>query len=115
MGERDLGSFKYIDDTTLVQAVPLDGVTRHFTTTSTLEQLVPMELEARFVDLVRKAKDIGILINCAKTQLLCISPNNGCNTVARINMPEGPVTSIDTLKWVLSSAGIQTYLLMSGT
>ena len=99
-GERCLGSFKYIDDTTLVQAVPLTGAVRHFTTATTLETLEPKELAARFLGLVANARDIGMEINCSKTQLLCMSPNNGCRTVAQIITPDGQVDSVDTLKLV---------------
>ena len=98
--EKDLGSFKYIDDTTLVQSVPLDKATRHITTAVTVEHLQPVALELRFLNLVTNANDIGMMINCAKTQLLCISPSNGCNTTARINTPEGPVDSVDALRLV---------------
>ena len=99
-GEHSLGSFKYIDDTTLVQAVPLAGAIRHFTTSTTVEHLEPRGLGTRFAGLVGNAREIGMEINCSKTQLLCMSPNNGCRTVARVLTPEGAVNSVDTMKLV---------------
>lgn len=51
-GERDLGSFKYKDNTTLVQAVPLDVSSRHITTAVTLEQQWPPDPENIFADLL---------------------------------------------------------------
>ena len=98
--ERSLGSVKYIDDTTLIQAVPLEGAVKHFTTATTVESLEPDGLGERFAGLVANARDIGMEINCSKTQLLCMSPNNGCVTVARIHTPEGPVDSVSMLKLV---------------
>ena len=98
--ERSLGSVKYIDDTTLLHAVPLTEAVRHCTTATTLETLEPGGLTMRFAGLINNADDIGMVINCAKTQLLCMSPNNGCKTVARIHTPDGPVDSVDKLKLV---------------
>ena len=98
--ERNLGSFKYIDDTTLVQVVPLAGAIRHFTTSTTIEYLEPGGLGDRFSGWVANARDIGMEINCSKTKLLCMSPNNGCRTVAKILTPDGAVDSVDTLKLV---------------
>ena len=98
--EKDLGAVKYIDDTTLVQAISLDSATRHCTTSTMIEQLWPALLEARFDSLVWNANNIGMAINCAKTQLLCISPSNGCNTGASINTREGQVNSVETMKLV---------------
>lgn len=59
-----------------------------------------MALESRFLGLVQNARAIGMEINCSKTQLLCLSPRNGCDTVAVIATPEGPVHSVDELKLV---------------
>ena len=50
----------------------------------------------RFSDLVRNVGEIGMVINCQKTQLLVMSPANGCNTVASLTMPEGPIHSVYT-------------------
>ena len=41
-----------------------------------------------------------MIINCKKTQMLVMSPANGCRTVASVPTPEGPVHSVDTLKLV---------------
>lgn len=50
--------------------------------------------------MTREAGDMGMVINCGKTQLLTIGTNNGCSTKAIINTPEGPVHSIESLKLV---------------
>ena len=99
-GDRDLGSFKYIDDTTLVHGVALSAAVKHFTTSMTVEQLNLKALEERFLTLVENAEVIGIKINCSKTQLLIISPNNGCNTTGALNTIEGPISSVGDMKLV---------------
>ena len=99
-GEENLGAVKYIDDTTLIQKVPMSQAVRHCTTAITTEMLTLGGLAERFAGLVQNAEDIGMVINCAKTQLLCMSPQNGCQTSAVIDTKDGPVQSVDTLKLV---------------
>ena len=71
-------AFLYGDDTTLFSSVRMSEAARHLTTATTVETLQCRELGASFVDLERKATDIGMKINTRKTQLLVISPLNGC-------------------------------------
>ena len=73
---------------------------RHCTTATKLESLEPDGLSERFAGLLNNANDIGMVINCVKTQLLCMSPNNGCRTMARVFTPDGPVDLVGTLKLV---------------
>lgn len=75
-----VGAFLYVDDTTLVNTVPMESATRHFTTNVTVETLSDPVLERAFCDLEVGADAIGMKINKKKTQLLAISPNNGCST-----------------------------------
>ena len=98
--ERSLGAKKYIDDTTLVHAAELEGSVKHFTTATTVEALHLEELGDRLGKLVEKSEEIGMIINCKKTQLLVMSPANGCKTVASVPTPEGAVHSVDSLKLV---------------
>ena len=96
--ERNLGAKQYIDDTTLVQAAALEGSVKHFTTATTVESLHLEELGVRLGKLVEKSEEIGMIINCKKTQLLLMSPANGCKTVACVPTPEGAVHTVDKLK-----------------
>ena len=98
--ERDLGTKKYIDDTTLVQAVALESSTKHFTTNTTVETLQLDGLGDRLEVLIKRAREIGMVINCKKTQLLVLSPANGCKTIAYLPTPEGQVSSVDKFKLV---------------
>ena len=94
-------SFKYIDDTTKFSAVSLSKAIRHVTTGPTKEVVRPVALEGGLHEMRTRAEDIGMRINVKKTQLLCISPNNGCITSAVIKA-EGSetITSGEMLKLV---------------
>ena len=82
-------SFKYIDDTTTFAGVPLSWAVRHITAGPTLEVIQPLVLERGLIELSRKSREIGMKVNVKKTQLLCVSPNNGCHTSAAIRTSDG--------------------------
>lgn len=75
---------KYVDDTTVFQAVHMSTAVRHVTAGPTTETLRPAQLEVGLENLASRAKDIGMRVNVGKTQLLCISPLIGCSTSAVI-------------------------------
>lgn len=62
----------------------MDTAIRHVSAGPTTEVLRPVCLEVGLENLARRAEDIGMRVNVEKTQLLCISPLNGCNTTASI-------------------------------
>ena len=100
-GERRPATFLYVDDTTLVDRVPLMEATRHFTTGATTEVFKALELERDFSQLSERALDIGMRINAKKTQLLVIAPNNGCVTSAVISAGDEPlILSVDRMRLV---------------
>ena len=100
-GESRPSTLLYVDDTTLVDKVPLTEATRHFTTGATTEVFEALELERDFHQLSERAGDIGMRINARKTQLLVISPNNGCVTSATISAGGGPpIPSVDKMRLV---------------
>ena len=70
----DSASFLYVDDTTLLDAVPLSSAVRHCTTGTTVEEFWQLAVAGDFNKLSRRAEDIGMAINGSKTQLLVISP-----------------------------------------
>ena len=86
-------AFLYVDDTTVFDGVPMETGTRHLTTGTTREVFESLALEEDFDCLSLRAEDIGMKINTKKTQLLVVSPANGCLTKACIT-PEGS----DTIK-----------------
>ena len=57
---------------------------RHVMAGPTTETLRPAQLEVGLENLAGRAEDIGMQVNLGKTQLLCISRLNGCNTTAAI-------------------------------
>ena len=80
----EIETVKYVDDTTLFQSVPMSTAVRHISTGPTTETLRPLELEGGLQALAGRAEEIGMRVNVGKTQLLCISPANGCVTSAAI-------------------------------
>ena len=96
----DIEAFLYVDDTTLVDSVPMDTAIRHVTTGVTEELLSGLRLEAALRELEQGATDIGMAINRKKTQLLVISPPNGCNTRAALKIGDEEIRSQPRLKLV---------------
>ena len=96
---RTITTFKYVDDTTTVEAVPPGLGIRHITAATTLEK-VPADLtEGAMNSIIEAAGDIGMVVNCKKTQLLCISGDNGCSTTAAIREPSGQeINSVRSMK-----------------
>ena len=94
-------SFLYVDDTTLFDQVPMSEAARHITTGRTQECFGQLALEDDFRELGRRATDIGMKINEKKTQLLVISPPNGCNTGASLSAGNGvTIASVEKLRLV---------------
>lgn len=68
-----LTSFKYIDDTMLFEAAPLNQAVRHVSVNCPTENLTSLKLGPAFCNLSLRSEDIGMRINKNKTQLLVIS------------------------------------------
>ena len=90
--------FKYVDDTTVVEAIDISNAKRHLTTGQPTA-----ESKARFSELVagaitERASEIGMKVNCAKTQLLLISPPNGYKNNAYISIQGQKIVSTEQLK-----------------
>lgn len=93
--------FLYMDDTTVFDKVPMVEAARHDTTGPTVKVFQELGVGGDFDKLAARADDIGMKINQKKTQLLVISPSNGCNTGASFTSRDGEVvTSVDKLKLV---------------
>ena len=98
--ESGVVTFKYIDDTTAFEAVPLSTSTKHFTAGPTAESVQPLGLADTLATVAGNAEDIGMRVNVKKTQLLCISPNNGCLTSAVIQASGETIRSSTTMRLV---------------
>ena len=90
--------FKYVDDTTIVEALDISNAERHLTT-----RPATAVCKARYTELVanaitQRADAIGMRVNCKKTQLLVISPPNGYLNKAYISIQDQRIASLDSLK-----------------
>lgn len=95
------GVFLYVDDTTLLDAVPVDEAALHLTTAATTTHFQNLVLERDFVELERRAAGSNMKINTKKTQLLVICPRNGLVTTASVTSATGErVESVNLLKLV---------------
>ena len=93
--------FLYVDDTTIFDRVPMTDAVRHCTTGTTTERFEDLMIGRDFDRLSVRAEDIGMRINQKKTQLLVISPPNGCDTGASFTTQAGEVIrSVNRLKLV---------------
>ena len=94
-------AFLYVDDTTLFDSPSLDMAARHITTSRTREHFDELAVGAVFAGLSSRADDIGMKINQKKTQLLVISPPNGCDTTGSFTAEDGhKVESAENMRLV---------------
>ena len=90
--------FKYVDDTTLVEAVDISQGTRHFST-GMPQSTSRARYSERLAGAVKaRAEEVGMKVNCSKTQLLLIAPQNGYNDKAVIRLGNEAVESASELK-----------------
>ena len=100
-GAQQPSAFLYVDDTTLFDAVPLSDATRHYTTEVTKEIFESLALEGDLGRLSGRAEEIGMRINSNMTQLLVISPQNGCVTSAAVSGANGDeIGSVESMRLV---------------
>ena len=90
--------FKYVDDTTIVEAIDLSEGIRHLTTrmSSTMSKARYTELLAG--QICTRSEEIGMRVNNKKTQLLLISPPNGYTNEAFITLQGETIKCSDSLK-----------------
>ena len=94
-------AFLYVDDTTLFDSAPMSVAVRHCTTSRTEEEFQQLPIAGDLDELSDRASEIGMVINGKKTQLLVVSPPNGCNTKATIATRTGDtISSVDKMKLV---------------
>ena len=93
-------TFKYVINTTAFESVPMSTAIKHFTTGTPTETIHPAGLGETLSLVAENAEGIGMQVNLAKTQLLCISPNTGCITSAAIQLDGNTIQSSSTMKLV---------------
>ena len=95
--EANIEQFKYVDDTTLVETTNNPPI-RHIAGTSPTEELTSILISGSLQAIIDRAGDIGMVVNCGKTQMVCISPQNGYTTSSVVHTDEGPIRSTSSIK-----------------
>ena len=90
--------FKYVDDTTVVEAVDISGAIKHFTTATPVANSKARYTEKIANSINTRASEIGMKVNCKKTQLLLISPPNGFDNRSSIRVGGNLIQSGNKLK-----------------
>lgn len=90
--------FKYVDDTTIVEAVDISGAIKHFTTAASRAMSKAKYTEVISNLLTDKASQIGMKVNCKKTQLLMVSAPNGFKNESYIRIGQEQIKSEDRMK-----------------
>ena len=106
--EKLLLMFKYVDDTTLVEIVDKEAGIRHYSSTHPTEAIPADLITGTFRNIIRRAGEIGMLVNCSKTQAICISPDNGCSSSTTVSAGGETIRSGSKLKllgFVFDEAG----------
>ena len=103
------GTFLYVDDTTLVDAVHTDQACIHISSASPTATFSGLKLEEDMKELNRRAEAINMKVNMKKTQLLVIAPPNGYQASAVLEQDNGEsINSVETLKLVGFTFGSKT-------
>ena len=101
-----LSMFKYVDDTTTVEAMdPVDGI-RHVSGNNPTEVFPADGSRTAMEGISTKAASIGMRVNASKTQILCVSPSTGYKSMTSFSLASGETlqstSSIKLLGFVLS-------------
>ena len=92
-----LKTYAYVDDTTLVENTANQPI-RHVAGTDPTESLWADLTEAALQCIIGRATEIGMSVNCSKTQMLCVSPANGYKTSSHLTIDGVQIWSNDTMK-----------------
>ena len=90
--------FKYVDDTTLLERCDKDRCARHISATQPLEEVDARAAGDAMANIVKRTEEIGMRVNAKKTQVVCISTNNGYQTTASLNVGNEQIRSQPAIK-----------------
>ena len=93
-----LSMFKYIDDTSILEVLDKELGIRHISASRTKEVFEPDKMKGLFLSIIRRALEIGMRVNCKKTQLLIVSPDNGCETSCTFKVDNESLESEESMK-----------------
>lgn len=107
---------KYVDDTTVVESICQSRAVRHISSGPPCEVVLAELTSGALVGFIDRAEEIGMRINCKKTQAVCISLDNGYNTDAVIKASDEPIDTSSCMKllgfMLGSSPGMNDQILM---
>ena len=90
--------FKYVDDTTLLEPCDKERCVRYIAASNPTEVIVAEATSVAMANIVEKTDQIGMRVNAAKTQMVCISTNNGYCTSATLAVGNALVKSQPSVK-----------------
>ena len=110
----DVVFFKYIDDSTTVETVDRDCVIRHVQASGPTE-VVPATVTQELIDkLVDRTEAIGVKINGKKTQVMCVTGDDGYEVECKLRVQNEEIGSSSSIKLlgfcVGSSPGVHDQL-----
>ena len=107
--------FKYIDDTSVVEVINPEASIRHISSNKPCEAVQAPATDAALSALIDRADEIGVRVNCKKTQLVCISPDNGYDTTATVRAGNDLIPSQPSLKilgFMIGNRGVDEQVAM---
>ena len=81
-----------------MESVKGDTTVKHFSVRKTTEVATAERTGAVLGGIMTRTQDIGMVVNCKKTQVLCISPDNGCETTAEVTAQADLIKSTRSMK-----------------
>ena len=104
----------YIDDISIVEKSCAQNSVSH---SSTHQQVVTVhagECQERFQVVEDRSSDLGMRINAGKTQLICISGDNGKKVTSYVDLKGDRIESVDELRllgfWFGTRPGVETHV-----
>ena len=91
-------TFKYVDDTTIIESVPRGNEVRHITGTNPTEWIPAPIMEKALIHITTRAAEIGMKVNCRKTQMICMAPDNGYSSFSSITVGNETMVSGQGIK-----------------
>ena len=90
--------FKYVDDTTTIESISAAEAIKHYSSRAPEEEIFPTATKLVLEGIIARTVEIGMVVNCKKTQMMCISLDNGCVTRASITVDGETISSTNSIK-----------------
>ena len=117
--EEDAGGlcfmFKYVDDTTIIESVPRGKEIRHISSNAPSEFVPATAVEQAVGAIAIRSEEIGMRVNCQKTQVVCLPIDNGYDSRTTVMIGQEAVnssTSMKLLGFMISANGMQEQVAM---